>query len=1073
MLIFVRDNRSLSFMTGLKLDICFWYVDDALIDEIVGILRAGNYAPVYDRCRKARELESRMQNGVPDLIIADFDLPEILRNTIENLHSSIAFHVPLIYLVGEKNEEKAAETLRRGVWDYLVKDHFVKLVPTVYSSQKFGKVLRQSRKVRSELEESREQFRNLAENSPDLIVRFDRKVRCMLVNQSVAEYTGISVEEFIGRRPVEILSTEAFMHLESATEAVVASEKQRIIELEFSDNTKKLVFEWRIFPELDEQKQLQSVLAIGRDITESKKASEAIRMSEERLQLAVEATSLGYWDWNLEQNKVFFSPIYLYMLGYNLGELPQRLETFHNLLHEDDREEALATVDRFIRSGEESFETEFRLRSKEGRYIWICGRGRVVERAADGTVRRLIGTHENISERKRNEQIQATLFNISNAVNTTLNLEELYEKIREHLGQIVDTTNCFLALYNEQTGMLTLPFLRDEKDSFTEFPTGKTLTGYVISTGKTQLVDAEREQQLTEEGLIEPVGTPCVSWLGVPLKTGNSILGVFAVQSYKESDVYTKEDVSILEFVSDQIALAIKRKHDQDNIIDNQEKQRRIFESSPDPIIVVDRNRKVIDYNTSLLSAVNVTNEPVMGRNILLFVAREDWRKAFRDFNKTWELGYMKNMEYTLRKADGTTFKAEVSTGAIYNNKQKPDSMVIIFKDITERKEAEENLREAKERAEESDRLKTAFLSNMSHEIRTPMNAIVGFSDLLNDSGLTPSERAEFIAQINLGADNLMHLIDDIIDISKIEAGQVKIIKKNCDIHKLIQEQIVLFKQNLARIDKPHIDLRLNWRWPSETLVLYSDQFRLKQIISNLLNNAIKFTDEGYIELGIEKVNSMVRIYVRDTGIGISPENLEVIFERFRQGHQSKTKIYGGTGLGLAISRNLAELLGGSVGVTSDAGRGSEFWLTLPADEVKDALPEEEVKKNKVLANWKDKTILIAEDDELNYKLLVQALKSTGVKMIRAATGKETVRLFEQHAGSLDLVLMDIRMPDMDGYHCTRKIKSMVPQIPVIAQTAYAMSGEREVSQKVGCDDYISKPIDIKVLKEKLAYYLK
>ncbi len=1062
-------------MTGLKLDICFWYVDDELIEEIVGILRKGNYAPEYIRCRKASELESCVQNDAPDLIIADFDLPEILRNTIESVHSKIAFHVPLIYLVGEKNEEKAAETLKRGVWDYLVKDHFIKLIPTVYSSQKFGKVVRQSRKVRSALEKSRGQFRNLAENSPDLIVRLDREVRCLLVNQSVADYTGIPVEEFIGRRPSElgILPAEPFLHLESTTEAVVASGKRRTIELMFTGNSEKLILEWRIFPEFDEHKQFQSVLAIGRDITESKFATEAIRNSEERLQLAVEATSLGYWDWNLEANKVFFSPIYFYMLGYSLGELPQELETWHGLLHEDDREPAIALVDRFLKSGEKSFETEFRLRCKEGRFIWVCSRGRIVERNADGTVRRLIGTHENISGRKRNEQIQATLFNISNAVNTTLNIEELYENIREHLGKIIDTTNCFLALYNEKTGMLTLPFHRDEKDSFSEFPTGKTLTGYVISTGKTQLVDAERERELTEEGHIELVGTPCVSWLGVPLKTNNRILGVFVVQSYREDVVYTREDVNILEFVSDQIALAIKRKHDQENIIENQEKQRRIFESSPDPILVVNSERKVIDYNTSLLAAVNITNEPVMGRNVLLFVAKEDWRKAIRDFRLTWDLGYMKNLEYTLCKADGTTFKAEVSTGAIYNNMREPESMVIIFKDITARKEAEEHLREAKERAEESDRLKTAFLSNMSHEIRTPMNAIVGFSDLLNDPELAPQERAEFIAQINLGADNLMHLIDDIIDISKIEAGQVKIIRKNFSIHKLINEQLVLFKQNLERIDKSHIDLRMNWKWPSETLVLYSDHFRLKQIISNLLNNAIKFTDEGYIELGIEKVDGMMRVYVKDTGIGISPANLEIIFDRFRQGHQSKTKLYGGTGLGLAISRNLAGLLGGAISVVSEEGRGSEFSLTLPLDEVQDTLPEEIVKMDMHHVNWKEKTILVAEDDESNYQLLKQALKSTGVKLIRAANGNETIRLFEQHAGALDLVLMDIRMPDLDGYACTRRIKAKMPQMPVIAQTAYAMAGEREVSKEVGCDDYISKPIDIKMLIEKLAYYLK
>ena len=1062
-------------MTGLKLNICFWYVDDSIVKEIIEKLRIGNYDPVYQNFRDIGLVKQRINEGDLDLIIADFDLPEILRNKIEGVHCRIAFHIPFIYLVGDRSEEMAAETLKRGVWDYLLKSRFIKLVPTVYSSQKYGKVLKLSKNVQNKLEESREHFRNLAENSPDVIMRFDFAHRHTYVNQTVEEQTGIPVDLFLNRSHEEmgVFPDDKVKMWEAAIDRVFKTGKKNTVEFDLDTETGQIILEWRLFPEFDENGETQTVLAIARNITESKKANEAIRKSEEQLKLAVETTNLGYWDWDLENNKVYFSDIYYTMLGYEPGELPHKLHTWQDLLHEDDRSQAIAYVDDFLTSGEDAFEITFRLRCKDDSVKWISSRGHIVEVNKDGTPRRLVGTHEDISERKRNEKIQQALFNISNAVNTTQNLDELYEKIWEYLGRIIDTTNCFLALYNEETNMLTMPFLRDKYDSFTEFPAGKTLTGYVVSSGKSQLVDAERERQLTEEGLIEPVGAPCFSWLGVPLKTDNKIIGVFAVQSYREDVIYTNEDVRFLEFVSDQIALAIKRKRDQENIIKSQEKQRRIFESSPDPIVVVNRDGIVIDYNTGLLGVLNITNEPVIGQKIFHFISKKDWRNAIRNFRHTWDEGYLKNLEFLLRRTDGSYFEAEVSTGAIYNNKGEPESMVIIFKDISERKESERHLREAKERAEESDRLKTAFLSNMSHEIRTPMNAIVGFSDLLNDQDLRPEARIEYIAQINLGAENLMHLIDDIIDISKIEAGQIQITKQDCHVHDLLNEQITMFSQNMERIGKSGLELRLNWNWPSENLVLNTDHFRVKQITSNLINNAIKFTDKGFVEIGIEKENGSVRIYVKDTGIGIEPGKEKMIFNRFIQGHETKTKIYGGTGLGLAISKNLAELLGGTIGVKSTFGEGSEFWFTLPLDEVHGHPSLNPDHQERTITNWNGKTILIAEDDDLNFRLISEGLKKTRINIIRAKDGQETLQLFNRHADHLDLVLMDIRMPEIDGYECTRIIKNKYPEMPVIAQTAYAMSAERDQTKQAGCDDYISKPMNMKVLIEKLNRYLK
>lgn len=1190
-------------MAGLKINICFWYLDDTLIEEIIELLEEGNYDPDIIKCLEYRHLERMLKDDDLDLIIADFDLPEALRNSVESLHSRIAFHIPLIYVVGEMNESKAAETLKLGVWDYLLKSHLVKLVPTVYSSQKYGKVLRHSRKVQTDLEEteskyrsifntvkdgmmlidpesfgildinnsiyelfgfpdemeksdvigqltnenegychrelremakrlemsdsvsflchntmnkgdgfwsentlsqfligeglqyvlvirdiqeqksmeeslqkSREHFRNLADNSPDVIMRFDRHHRHLYVNKTVETLIGIPIDQFINKSHDEMgtFPQDMVAFWEKTIDRVFSTGEKNTVEFDIDGEDGKISFEWRLFPELDDQGEIQTVLAIARDITDSRRAYEAVNISEERLKLAVEATSLGYWDWKVESDIVFYSPIYMQMLGYKQDELPQELDTWKNLMHVEDRDKTLAFVTDFIRDDKQNdFEIEFRMQCKDGTFKWVCGRGRAVERSENGEVTRLIGSHEDISDRKRNMEIQETLFNISNAVNTTVNLDELYEKIREYLGRIIDTTNCFLALYNEDSKMLTLPFHRDEVDSFTEFPPGKTLTGYVLRTGKAQLVDATIEEELTKQGFIEPVGSPCVSWLGVPLKNDNKIIGVFVVQSYHDDIVYTQEDVSILEFVSDQIALAIERKRDQDNVRESQEKQRRIFESSPDPIIVVDNNGRVIDYNTSLLAALHITNEPVIGQNVFHFIGKKHWRYALRNFKKTWEMGYLKNMEFEVFRADGTHFESEVSTGAIYNNAGEPESMVLIMKDISARKESERTLREAKEKAEESDRLKTAFLSNMSHEIRTPMNAIVGFSDLLNDTEIGAVERSEFIAQINMGADNLMHLIDDIIDIAKIEAGQIKVNKKTCALHELAREQIVMFRQNMERMEKAHIELRLDWRLSTSEVALRTDPFRVKQIITNLLNNAIKFTEEGHVELVIDKKDDFLVCRVRDTGIGIEEDKRKIIFERFMQGHQSKKKLYGGTGLGLAISKNLTELLGGEIGVESEYGKGSEFWFTLPYETDPVNIQPGDDGNAVTGTNWKGKKILVAEDDSSNFNLISEVLKHTNAEILWAKDGRETIEMFNKHWKKLNLVLMDIRMPEMDGYECTRIIKKKNPEIPVIAQTAYAMSGEMEQSREAGCDDYVSKPLHVNKLIETLGFYMK
>ncbi len=402
--------------------------------------------------------------------------------------------------------------------------------------------------------------------------------------------------------------------------------------------------------------------------------------------------------------------------------------------------------------------------------------------------------------------------------------------------------------------------------------------------------------------------------------------------------------------------------------------------------------------------------------------------------------------------------------------------LIGIIQDITEQKNVEEALKDAKQKAEESDRLKTAFLANMSHEIRTPMNAIIGFTNLLSFPDVTPEKKQEYIDKINKSSEILLHLIDDIIDISKIEAQQVHIHYQPCFINKIMHELYITYDEEKHRLNKPEVDLRLSRENNDSGFIIYSDPSRLKQIMSNLIANAIKFTDKGYVEFGYNTLATpgYIRFYVKDTGIGIDKKQRDYIFDRFWKGINAKTKLYRGTGIGLTISKKLTELLNGKIWVESSTDSGSIFYLELPLKKSIEKQRESSVQipDTKIL-NWHDKTILIAEDEELNYMYLEEALRKTKAQIIWAKDGKEAVEKFSQPSQkAIDLVLMDIKMPEMNGYDATRKIKQHNPKTPVIAQTAYAMTGEKELILDAGCDDYISKPVKVKKLLNTIKKYL-
>ncbi len=378
--------------------------------------------------------------------------------------------------------------------------------------------------------------------------------------------------------------------------------------------------------------------------------------------------------------------------------------------------------------------------------------------------------------------------------------------------------------------------------------------------------------------------------------------------------------------------------------------------------------------------------------------------------------------------------------------------------------------------AEESDKLKTAFLSNMSHELRTPLNAIIAFSNFLKDPGLSDEKRNEYLNYISNAGDNLLQLIDDIIDCAKIESGQLSINKTACNITGILAELLRIFNELKGKKNKSNIEFRINPKCLEKNVIIETDPLRLKQILNNLLENSLKYTLKGYVEMGFEDIDHSVQFYVKDTGIGIQKDKQQLIFERFLQVNSIKDRGFGGTGLGLSICKNLVNLLGGNIWVESELNKGSVFSFTIPYKDIRiESRPEKEESEISPLKmdfdyKWNNKVILIVEDEDLNFKVLESALARTDATILRANDGLEAIRMVKNQ--DLSLVLMDIQMPKMDGYLATKEIKKINSKLPVIAQTSYAMSGERERCIEAGCDEYLPKPLNLAELLSIIDKYI-
>jgi PAS domain S-box-containing protein len=500
-----------------------------------------------------------------------------------------------------------------------------------------------------------------------------------------------------------------------------------------------------------------------------------------------------------------------------------------------------------------------------------------------------------------------------------------------------------------------------------------------------------------------------------------------------------------------------ERKQTELALKESEEKSRSIMENSADAIFVTNQNGKYIYTNKEVTAMLGYTTEEMKSKTIADITNPDKQAEIFKIFTQVLN-GGKGFTEIELLRKEGNYITTDLNAALL------PDGTVYgSCRDITERKRTELELINAKDKAEESDRLKSAFLTNMSHEIRTPMNGILGFAELLKEPNLTIDEQQDYILTMQISGARMLNTINSIVDISKIESGLIGIDIKETNLNEKIEFIYKFFK---PEVEIKKLQFLFKNGLPTNEAIIKTDNGKVYGILTNLVRNAIKFTYDGSIEFGYKKKGEYLEFYVKDTGIGIPKSQQEIIFERFRQGSESHDRGYEGSGLGLSISKSYVEMLGGRIWMESVEGFGSTFYFTIPYIAVSEEKPTIEnislVPNEVQLKNLK---ILIVEDDEISYSLLSITVQKISKEVLHVITGVQAVEACRNNP-DLDLILMDIRMPQMNGLEATQQIRQFNTEVIIIAQTAYGFSGDREKAIEAGCNDYISKPINKTLLYE-------
>lgn len=531
---------------------------------------------------------------------------------------------------------------------------------------------------------------------------------------------------------------------------------------------------------------------------------------------------------------------------------------------------------------------------------------------------------------------------------------------------------------------------------------------------------------------------------------------------YLTKPIVEKELRITLELAIQRIKIERELEKTKEQLYQSEKRNTTIINSLPDIIFIISYEGVILDYNSSNSEGLLLQPSDFLDKNIQEILPDEISSKALPAIQNCINNNSIEIFEYE------TTENSTVINYEARAIKLNEKESLVVIRDISNIKLHEIELKKAKEKAEESDYLKSAFLANMSHEIRTPMNAILGFSELMATKDLSDEKKKKYFEYIHNSGIRLLNIISDIVDISKIEANQVNVKLNDCNLNQILNNLNSQFEvANTAK----KLKLITSFSLADDNCFIQTDENRLYQIISNLLENSFKFTKEGSIEFGYEVIKDNLQFYVKDTGIGINKYDLDKIFNRFIQSENKSLTYTKGNGLGLAICKGIVDLLGGRIWVESEINSGACFYFTIPY------IVSKSIEKNTVSTEHNSDlisnslTILLAEDEDANFYYFEEILDKYNVNILRAVNGIEAINICKTE--KVDLVFMDINMPVLGGYEAVKEIRKINLEVPIIAQTAYAMLEDRQKAIESGCNDYISKPINRNELMNLISKYQK